>query len=106
MATDKLNRFWLLGIFLLIIIIVAGSIVIGVRRGNGEVLTISPPQTPLFTGEIYIDGAITNPGVYPLKSSDDINSVIQASGGAKGNADLSQSTFIFFNSEKAPNRKK
>ena len=90
MTTDKLNRFWLLAIALLIVIIVASSTVIWFRRDSGQPIAISPPQAPQFTGEIYLDGAIANPGIYPLKATDNINSIIQASGGIEKNADLSQ----------------
>jgi len=48
-----------------------------------------PPAQEL-AGEIYIGGAIGNPGIYPLKATDGIETLIQAAGGATGIADLSQ----------------
>ncbi len=41
-------------------------------------------------GEIYIGGAVTNPGFYPLTAGDSIEALIQAAGGTTSSADLSQ----------------
>ena len=53
-------------------------------------ITISPPQASNFQGEIYVDGAIGNPGTYPLKDGDSLEDILLASGGIDNNADLSQ----------------
>ncbi len=41
-------------------------------------------------GGIYIGGAITNPGFYPLRSRDSVEALIQAAGGTTSSADLSR----------------
>jgi len=41
-------------------------------------------------GEIYIGGAVTSPGFYPLTAGDSIEALIQAAGGTTSSADLSQ----------------
>jgi len=41
-------------------------------------------------GEIYIGGAITNPGFYSLKAGDSVEALIQAAGGTTGSADLNR----------------
>ena len=41
-------------------------------------------------GEIYIGGAITSPGFYPLKVGDSVEALIQAAGGTTNSADLSR----------------
>ncbi len=38
---------------------------------------------------IYVGGAISNPGFYPLKAGDSLQALIQAAGGTAGNTDLS-----------------
>ena len=48
-----------------------------------------PPAQELPT-EIYIGGAVSNPGFYPLKAGDSIETLIQAAGGTTNNANLSQ----------------
>jgi competence protein ComEA len=89
MTEDKLNRFWLLATFLLILIIVLGVIIILTRYDRGSPLEIS--AAPAATGEnnIYVEGAVARPGVYRLKEGDSLETILQASGGPIGGADLS-----------------
>lgn len=88
MTTDKIGGLWLLATFLLITIIVISSLFIWMRHDEGQSITISSPATPNFQGDIYIDGAVNNPGIYPLRNDDSITNLIQTSGGANANADL------------------
>jgi competence protein ComEA len=90
MTAEKLNRFWLLATGVLVLIIIAGSCIIWVRHDNGQPLTVSLPTTSPFSGQVYVDGAVANPGTYPLKTGDSLDILIQASGGLNNDADLSQ----------------
>jgi competence protein ComEA len=89
MSADSLNRFWLSVTFLLFVLIIVSSLVIWSHRDDGQPLAVAPAQTLQFSGEIIIDGAVSRPGSYPLKSGDSIENIIQASGGTSENADLS-----------------
>ena len=90
MITDKLNKYGAVSIILLIAVIVTGSIIIWSKYNPKQVMEISivPPQE--LQGEIYIGGAVNNPGFYPLKSGDSITDLIQTVGGTTNNADLNQ----------------
>ncbi len=92
MTTGKLNQFWTLIIVLLVAIIVTGSIVAWTRYDRSQPIEITIPETPHMEppGEIYISGAVNNPGLYPLEASDRPADLIQAAGGTTSNADLSQ----------------
>jgi competence protein ComEA len=90
MTSDKLNRFWLLATLSLIIIIITASLIIWLSQDEGRPIQIYNEPSPLLRGEIYIDGAISNPGAYTLKDGDTIDGILQASGGAEKNADLSR----------------
>ncbi len=81
MTDNKLNRWWLIATGVLILIIIVCNTVFWVRRDSGLELSISTPLKPTFDSQIYVDGAVANPGVYPLKSTDNIDSIIQAAGG-------------------------
>jgi competence protein ComEA len=48
------------------------------------------PPHPQLQGEIYIGGAVNNPGFYPLNAEDRIEDIIQAAGGTTSSADLSR----------------
>jgi competence protein ComEA len=89
MASDKLNRLWLLATFLLLIVIIISGVVIFVKRDQRQSIIISDPTPSLFQSEIYIDGAVNSPGIYPLKETDSLNSLIQACGGIAADADMS-----------------
>jgi competence protein ComEA len=45
-----------------------------------------------FTGNIYIGGAVNNPGLYPFRADDRLDDLISAAGGLQNGADLSQVT--------------
>ena len=88
MAASKLNKYWTLITILLVAIIAIGSIAAYSRYSRGQSIEISIPPTPELQGEIYIGGAVSNPGFYPLKAGDTVEALIQAAGGTTGSADL------------------
>ena len=88
MTTGKLNRFWTLITVLLIAVIVIGGIVAWSRYSQPQPVEISIPPNQELQGEIYIGGAVSHPGFYPLKSGDSIEALIQAAGDTTDNADL------------------
>jgi len=67
---------------LLIAIIATGSLVIWSKAGRGQPVAITRGQVTELPAEIYIGGAVNNPGFYPLRGDDRITSLIQAAGGA------------------------
>jgi competence protein ComEA len=44
--------------------------------------------SPSFAGNIYIGGAVNNPGLYPFKESDNLTELVAAAGGLKAGASL------------------
>lgn len=53
--------------------------------GGGSAPTTTPPEADL---RVYINGAVQNPGVYPLQPGDRLVDALAAAGGATSNADL------------------
>ena len=88
MTAEKLNRLWLLATALLILIIITTLVIVLIKRDQGQPLTISPPQSPQYIGQVYIDGAVTRPGALAFGPEDSIGGLIAASGGAQADADL------------------
>ena len=82
------NRYWAPIIILLVAIIAIGGIVAWSRYSQPQPIEISIPPSQELTGEIYIGGAVSNPGFHPLKSGNSIEALIQAAGGTTDNADL------------------
>jgi len=91
-AEDKLNHSWTLVALLLVAIIVIGSTVVWLRHRESQAVEISipPPSSQEPLDQIYIGGAVTNPGFYPLTAEDSIYDIIEAAGGTTASADPSQ----------------
>jgi competence protein ComEA len=87
MGNDNLNRWWLIITAVLILIIVATGAFFAFRYNPGREVLISQPNSTSYEGQILIDGAIAQPGYYPLKSEDTINTLVGASGGLAADAD-------------------
>lgn len=86
----KPNQLWTLLIILLIAIIAVGSLVTWSKYRRSQPIEISLSSGQEFQSEIYISGAVNNPGFYPLKAGDSIDDILQAAGGAAASANLTQ----------------
>jgi competence protein ComEA len=106
MSSDKLNRFWLLLTFILIIFIITSGFFLWVRRDNGQLINISETQSLELNGQISIDGAVISPGTYLLKHGDSVDDIIQASGGIDKNADMSRLLLYIPPMEESPKTQK
>ncbi len=89
MTAGKFERYGTLTIILLSVIIVIGGVAVWSRYRPAQPVEITLTPLPLLQGRIYLGGAVTNPGLYSLKSGDSIGSLLQAAGGATDSANLS-----------------
>ena len=87
MITSKFSQYWTLITILLVAIIAISSIVLWSRYSRSQSIEISIFPSQELQGEIYIGGAVSNPGVYSLKAGDTVEALIQAAGGTTS-ADL------------------
>ncbi len=94
MAASQSNRFWTVLTLFLVAIIIAGSILVWSRYRQHRPVEISiakvASETPFKL--VAISGAVTRPGLYPLKAGDAIATLVQAAGGTLSSADLSALT--------------
>ena len=81
------SKHWILITILLVAIIAISGIVACSRYNPGQPIEITKPPTQELTGEIYIGGAVGNPGLYSLKADDTVEALIQTAGGTTSNAD-------------------
>ena len=88
MTTSQPNKRWLPVILLLVVIIAIGGAVAWSRYSRSQPIEISLSPPSRLQGEVYIGGAVNNPGIYPLKAEDTVTNLIEAAGGATSNADL------------------
>jgi len=90
MTTNKPGKHWTLVSILLVIVITVSSTVAWIRYSQNQPIEISIPQAQELQGRIYLNGAVNNPGSYPLRAGDTIEALIQAVGGTTASADLNQ----------------
>jgi competence protein ComEA len=88
------GKYWTPLTIFLIAVIAVGSIIAWSRYVSSQPAEItishtSPAENP---SEIYIGGAVSNPGRYPLKTTDDITTLIRAAGGTTAGIDYYELT--------------
>jgi len=91
MTTSGVSKYWTLLIILLVAAIAVGGIVAWSRYSGSQPIEIplSKPHSQEQLNEIYVGGAVNNPGFYPLKTGDTVEALLQAAGGTINSADLS-----------------
>ena len=90
MPISRPTKRWTLITVLLIVIIATSGVLACSRYPKSQPVEISLPPTQELQGEIFVDGAVSNPGLYPLRVGDSIEDIIQAAGNTTGNADLTR----------------
>jgi competence protein ComEA len=80
--SNHLEKYWLIIVAFLLVSIIAGGIILSIKQSSHKPVEISLSQAALlqYDGEIYIGGAVANPGLYPLRQGDTIESLIQIAG--------------------------
>ncbi|HAV10664.1 MAG TPA: hypothetical protein DCX22_03495 [Dehalococcoidia bacterium] len=78
--SDKLDRYWPAAVLLLFIILVISGIVLYSKQTAAQTSEITIRQTPIIpiTGEVYINGAVSNPGYFPIKATEPLANLIEA----------------------------
>lgn len=89
MTANQSKKLWVLIILLLVAVIAIGATLACSRYSRSQPIEISMPSGMEVQGEAYIEGAVSNPGIYPLRVGDTLEALIQAAGDATSNADLS-----------------
>ncbi|MBI2854635.1 MAG: ComEA family DNA-binding protein [Chloroflexi bacterium] len=84
---DRLDRFWVGASFVLFLVAVAGLAAFLYRRDAVPPIPITSQPGLAFYADIQIDGAVTNPGLYPLKHGDTVDDLLAAAGGLTPSAD-------------------
>jgi competence protein ComEA len=90
MQAGRLFNRWSVLVVVLLVVIVAGGVIIGRNYHPGQPVEIVIFPTPTPEGEVYVGGAVNNPGIYPFYAGDDIEDILRAAGGLTADADISQ----------------
>ncbi len=87
---SRADRFYLFVTVFLAIAAIAGGIMLAVQHSRNQSVEIVLSQTepPAQSGEIYIGGAVANPGIYSLQEGDTLQALL-SDAGIEPDADLS-----------------
>ena len=87
---SRADRVYLFITVFLLVAALAGGIMLGLqRRGHQPVeIVLSQTEPPQQAGEVYVGGAVSNPGIYPWQVEDTLQTVL-LDAGIEPNADLS-----------------
>lgn len=79
---SRADRFYLFITVFLLIAAIAGSVTLAVQHKRKQPVEIILSQTepPELSGEVYIGGAVSNPGIYPLREGDTIQALLLDAG--------------------------
>ncbi len=87
---SRANRFYLFVTVFLLIAAIAGGVMLAVQHSRSQPVEIVLSQTepPELSGEVYIGGAVANPGIYPWQEGDTIQALL-LDASVESDADLS-----------------
>jgi competence protein ComEA len=87
---SRVDRVYLFITVFLLIAAIAGGITLGLQRsGNQPVeIVLSETEPSELSGNVYIGGAVANPGIYPWQEDDTLQ-ILLADAGIGPDADLS-----------------
>ena len=87
---SRADRFYLFVTVFLVVAAIAGGVTLAVQHSRSQPVEIVLSQTepPELSGELYIGGAVANPGIYPLREDDTMLALL-LDAGVEPNADLS-----------------
>ena len=87
---SRADRFYLFITVFLLVAAIAGGIMLAVQHSRSQPVEIVLSQTvpPEQSGEVYIGGAVANPGFYPWQEGDTIQALL-LDAGVEPDADLS-----------------
>ena len=97
MPKSSSRRLWEICVLVLLIIIISGAVIIGVKFPRNDPIEISLVTKYNKNSLIYIEGAVNNPGCYAVKNEDTINSLLQVAGELTSNADIERLTLYIPN---------
>ena len=87
---SRVDRVYLFIAVFLLIAAIAGGIMLGLQRSRNQPVEIALSQTepPEQSGQLYVGGAVANPGIYPWQEGDTLQTVL-LDAGIESDADFS-----------------
>jgi competence protein ComEA len=79
---SRADRFYLFVTVFLVVAAIAGGTMLAVQHSRSQPVEIVLSQTepPVQSGELYIGGAVANPGIYSLQEGDTLQTLLSDAG--------------------------
>ena len=79
---SRADRFYLFVTVFLVTAAIAGGVMLAMQHSRSQPVEIVLSQTepPELSGEVYIGGAVANPGIYSLKEGDTLQTLLSDAG--------------------------
>jgi len=79
---SRADRFYLFVTVFLVIAVVVGGVMLATKHSKNQPVAIVLSQTepPQQSGEVYIGGAVANPGIYSLQEGDTLQALLSDAG--------------------------
>ncbi len=80
--SNYFNRYWIIIIAVLLLSLISGIVlmIIEFSRHQPVEIILESKKPPEYKLEVFIDGAVVNPGYYPVKEEDTITEIVQSAG--------------------------
>ncbi len=80
--SNQFDKYWIIIMAILLACLVSGGVILAIKLNNQRPVEISLTSTkpPGYQLEVFIDGAVANPGFYPAKQDDTLADLIRAAG--------------------------
>ncbi len=87
---SRADKFYLFVTVFLVMAAIAGGIMLAVQNSQSQPVEIVLSQTepPELSGDVYIGGAVANPGIYPWQEGDTLHTLL-SDAGIESDANLS-----------------
>ena len=79
---NRFDKYWIITMAILLASLISGGVILAIKLNNQRPVEISLTsiKSPDYRLEVYIDGAVANPGFYPAKPDDTLADLLQAAG--------------------------
>lgn len=76
------NKYWIAIMSILAVCFIAGCVLLAVKmiKHRPTEIILNSSRSTDYQIEVYIDGAVANPGIYPASKDDSIHNLIEAAG--------------------------
>jgi competence protein ComEA len=80
--SNYFNKYWIIIMAILLLSLISGGVLMAIELSSHQAVEIvlEENKTPEYKLEVFIGGAVANPGYYPVKEEDTLTGIVQSAG--------------------------